>query len=46
MGGEVKLYLEEFGGTAKQEQLMVGKMTLEQVEVSYIVATVYSYTKN
>ena len=35
MGSEVKPYLDEFGGTAKQEQLMVGKMTLEQVEVSW-----------
>ena len=34
LGSEVKPYLDEFGGTVKQEQLMVGKMTLEQVEVS------------
>jgi hypothetical protein len=34
VGSEVKPYLDEFGGTAEQEQLMVGKMTLEQVEVS------------
>ena len=33
LGSEVKPYLDEFGGTAQQEQLMVGKMTLEQVEV-------------
>lgn len=32
---EVKPYLDEFSGTARQEQLMVGKMTLEQVEVSW-----------
>ena len=33
VGSEVKPYLDEFGGTTQQEQLMVGKMTLEQVEV-------------
>ena len=33
LGSEVKPYLDEFSGTVKQEQLMVGKMTLEQVEV-------------
>ena len=36
VGGEVKPYLDEFSGTVKQEQLMVGKMTLEQVEVSCV----------
>ena len=41
VGSEVKPYLDEFGGTAKQEQLMVGKMTLEQVEVSF-----YSHSRS
>ena len=36
VGREVKPYLDDFGGTVKQEKLMIGKMTLEQVEVSHM----------
>ena len=33
LGRNVQPYLEEFGGSVQQEQLMVGKMSIEQVEV-------------